>query len=58
MKMAEISKKITYVTLAGDEQVHPDYESALKRVSEGFGDHHGLYIGGRRSDGKPEFTTY
>ena len=32
--MAEIPKKITYMTLAGNEQVHPAYESALKRVRE------------------------
>lgn len=56
--MAEISRKITYVTPEGDEQVHPAYESALKRVRGEFGDHHGLYIGGRRVDGRPEFPTY
>jgi 1-pyrroline-5-carboxylate dehydrogenase len=56
--MAETPKKITYVTLAGNEQVHPAYESALKRVSGEFGQHHPMYIGGSKVSGGPEFPVY
>jgi len=56
--MAEVPKKITYVTLADDEQVHPAYDSALQRVSDAFGQHHPQYIGGSAVSGKPEFPVY
>ena len=50
--MAEIPKKITYVTLAEDEQIHPAYESALKRVCGELGQHHALHIGGSSVQGE------
>ena len=56
--MAEIPGKITYVTLTEDETVHPAYESALNRVSKEFGHQYGLYIGGNRVGGRPEFPVY
>ncbi len=55
--MAEIPK-ITYMTLAGNEQVHPAYESALKRVREELGQHHPMYIGGSEVSGRPEFPVH
>ncbi len=58
LNMTEDPKKITYMTLAEDEQVHPAYESALKRVGRELGQHHPLYIGGSRVEGRPEFQVY
>ncbi len=58
MNMAEVPGKITYISLAGDEHVHPAYESALKRVSRELGKHHALYIGGKTIGGRPEFPVY
>ncbi|MCU0630392.1 MAG: aldehyde dehydrogenase family protein [Methanoregulaceae archaeon] len=56
--MAEVPNKITYVTLADDEKVHPAYEIALKRIQGEFGHHYGLYTGGAKTGGKPEFPVY
>lgn len=58
IRMAKIPKKITFVTRADDETVHPAYESALKRVSGEFGQHHPQYIGGSRVRGRPEFPVF
>lgn len=56
--MAEAPKKITYITLAEDEQFHPAYESALKRVFAELGQHHELYTGSSSVRERPEFTVY
>jgi 1-pyrroline-5-carboxylate dehydrogenase len=56
--MAKTPVKITYMTLAEDEQVHPAYENALKRVQEKLGQHHPLCIGGNNISGRPEFPVY
>ncbi len=37
--------KITYVTLAADESLHPKYEAALKRLSAKLGESHPMHIG-------------
>jgi 1-pyrroline-5-carboxylate dehydrogenase len=39
-------KKITYVTLFGDETVHPKYEAALAKFKGQLGRHYPMYIGG------------
>jgi 1-pyrroline-5-carboxylate dehydrogenase len=47
------ARKITYVTLFGDESLNPKYEAALKRLEGGLGRSYPMYIGGKevRSDG-------
>ncbi len=39
--------KITYVTLAADESLHPKYEAALKRFSGKLGQRYPMHIGGK-----------
>ena len=37
--------KITYVTLAADESLHPKFEAALRRLSAKLGESHPMHIG-------------
>ena len=50
--MPKKSAKITYVTLAADESLHPKFEAALRRLSARLGESHPMHIGGEevRSD--------
>lgn len=56
--MSEAGKKITYVTLAEDERIHPAYENALTRVPGELGKHHPLYIDGESVRDSQEFPVY
>jgi 1-pyrroline-5-carboxylate dehydrogenase len=40
-------KKITYVSMEGDEGLHAAYEAALEKVAGGLGQTHPMFIGGR-----------
>lgn len=42
------SPKVTYVTLLADETIHPKYEQALKTVEKEFGEHHPMYVSGKK----------
>ncbi len=42
------AQKVTYVTLLADKSIHPKYEEALKQVGRDFGEHHPMWIGGRK----------
>lgn len=42
------SKKVTYVTLLADEGIHPEYEKALKEIEKEFGQHHPMFIDGKK----------
>ncbi len=45
--------KVTYVSMAADESLHPKYEAALKKLRPRLGESHPMFIGGMevRSDG-------
>jgi len=49
-------QKITYVTLLADENIHPQYEKALKEVEEKFGKHYPIIIGGNEIYTEEEFV--
>ena len=51
-KPSKAARKVTYVTLMGDESLNPKYEAALKELSGELGKSYPMYIGGRevRSD--------
>ncbi len=40
--------KVTYVTLAADESLHPKFEAALKRFKTRLGERHPMFIGGKK----------
>jgi len=40
-------KKITYVTLLGDESLNPKFDEALKRFESKLGRTYPMYIGGK-----------
>ena len=48
MQATSEPKKVTYVTLLADENIHPRYEEALKQAERDFGKHHPMHIGGRQ----------
>lgn len=54
--MPKSPPKITYVTLAADESVHPKYEAALKKFEQGLGRHYPMYIAGKEVKTTEEFT--
>ncbi|MDA4128319.1 MAG: aldehyde dehydrogenase family protein [Thaumarchaeota archaeon] len=41
--------KITYVTLAADDSIHPKFEEALKRFENELGRHYPMYIDGKET---------
>jgi 1-pyrroline-5-carboxylate dehydrogenase len=55
--MAE-SQKITYTTLETDERFHGDYEKALLRIEQEFGQHHPIFIGERSFYAAEEFPVH
>src|SRR2546430_10671851 len=51
-------KKVTFVTLLGDETIHPRYEEALKQVERDFGKHHPMHINARPVLAGGEFEVH
>ena len=50
-------KKLTYVTLEGDESFHEEYERALEAVRPELGMSHPLHIGEEEIHSRPEFEV-
>jgi len=48
---------ITYVSLEGDESIHPQFEEGLAQAEELLGKTHPLYIGGREAFAGEDFTV-
>ena len=48
---------ITYVSLEGDESIHPRFEEGLAQAEERLGKTHPLYIGGREAFAGEVFTV-
>lgn len=50
--------KITYTTLSADnEDLHIEFEKAVERVTQEFGQTHPMLIGGERRTGRPTFEN-
>ena len=50
-------KKLTYTSLLDNKGIHSGYEQALETVRGEFGQHHPMYIGGRRVAAIEDFET-
>ena len=50
-------KKLTYTSLRDNKDIHSGYEQALETVRGEFGQHHPMYIGGRRVAAIEDFET-
>jgi 1-pyrroline-5-carboxylate dehydrogenase len=44
----KVAPKITYVTLAADESLHPKFEAAMKRLEGKLGESYPMFIGGKQ----------
>ncbi len=44
---SRVARKVTYVTLMGDESLNPKYEAALKKLDGELGKSYPMYIGGK-----------
>jgi 1-pyrroline-5-carboxylate dehydrogenase len=50
-------KRLTYTSLLDEADIHKRYEEALDRVHGALGEHHPLFVGGRRIVAAKEFET-
>ncbi|MEI7827557.1 MAG: aldehyde dehydrogenase family protein [Euryarchaeota archaeon] len=50
-------KKLTYTSFLDSRDIHKGYEKALEAVQGEFGEHHPLFIGGRRVAAVEDFET-
>ena len=50
-------KKLTYTSLLDNRNIHSGYERALETVQGEFGQHHPMFIGGRRVAAIEDFET-
>jgi 1-pyrroline-5-carboxylate dehydrogenase len=50
-------KKLTYTSLLDNRDIHKRYEQALEAVQAEFGQHHPMFIGGRRVAAIEDFET-